>query len=122
MARICSATLVAFFLLALFQTGDSSLQTGKVTVNGLSFGYIEQGTGPTVVLVHGSVSDYREWSLQMAPLAEHYHVFAYSRRHHWPNLPPGKDADASVERQAEDLAAIIKSKELAPVHIVGHSF
>lgn len=49
-------------------------------------------------------------------------MIAYSRRYHWPNLPPGKDADASVERQAGDLAAIIQAMGIAPAHTVGHSY
>ena len=121
MSRLC-ATLIAVAFLALFRAGEFSLETGKVTVNGTSFTYLEQGAGPTVVLVHGSVGDYREWSMQMESLGKHYHVFAYSRRYHWPNLPPGQDTDASVESQTEDLAAIIKAKALAPANIVGHSF
>ena len=95
---------------------------GKVLTNGQSFAYVEEGSGPPLVLVHGSVSDYREWPKQMAPLARHHRVIAYSRRYHWPNPPPGADADASPERQVDDLAAIIKALGVAPAHIVGHSF
>jgi non-heme chloroperoxidase len=109
-------------MLSLLATPSSTGKTGNISVNGLSFAYIEEGSGQPVVLVHGSVSDYREWSMQMEPLARHYHVIAYSRRYHWPNLAPGKDADASVERQADDLAAIIRAMGIAPAHIVGHSF
>src|SRR5215207_1523530 len=58
----------------------------------------------------------------MKSLAKHYRVIAYSRRYHWPNRPPGTDADASVERQAEDLAGIIRALGIAPAHIVAHSF
>jgi pimeloyl-ACP methyl ester carboxylesterase len=108
--------------LALFAASSSAGKTDKVSVNGLSFTYVEEGSGPPVVLVHGSVSDYREWSKQMAPLARHYRVIAYSRRYHWPNLPPGEGADASLERQADDLAAIVKAMGAAPAHIVGHSY
>jgi pimeloyl-ACP methyl ester carboxylesterase len=39
-----------------------------------------------------------------------------------PNTPPGSESDASAERQADDLAAIIQSLELGPAHIVGHSY
>jgi pimeloyl-ACP methyl ester carboxylesterase len=109
-------------LLALLTASSSAGKMGKVSVNGMSFAYVEEGSGPPIVLVHGSVSDYREWSSQMIPLARHYRVIAYSRRYHWPNLAPGTDADASVERQADDLAAIIKAMGIAPAHIVGHSF
>jgi len=109
-------------LLAAFSPSSSVGKTGKVSVNGLSFAYVEEGSGLPVVLVHGSGSDYREWSGQMAPLARRYRVFAYSRRYHWPNLPPDTDADASLERQVDDLAAIIKAMGIAPAHIVGHSY
>jgi len=122
MSKIRCRALAPLVLLALFAASSSAAKTGKISVNGVSFTYIEEGSGPPVVLVHGSVSDYREWLMQMAPLARHYRVIAYSRRYHWPNLPPGKDADASVERQADDLAAIIRAMGIAPAHIVGHSF
>lgn len=118
---LCGA-LAPVILLALFSASFSAGKTGKVLANGLSFAYVEEGSGPPVVLIHGSVSDYREWSKQMAPLARHYRVIAYSRRYHWPNPPPGTDADASLERQADDLAAIIKAMGIAPAHIVGHSY
>lgn len=104
------------------QATPAQANYGTVWANGLSFSYIEEGSGAPVVLVHGSVSDYREWSAQMSPLAERYRVIAYSRRYHWPNSPPGKDVDASLERQADDLGAILKSMSLAPAHIVGHSY
>jgi pimeloyl-ACP methyl ester carboxylesterase len=117
MARLAPAVL-----LALFAALSSAGKVATVTANGLSFAYVDEGAGTPVVLVHGSVSDYREWSKQMAPFARHYHVIAYSRRYHWPNLPPGKDADASVEQQAADLAAIIQAAGIAPAHLVGHSF
>jgi len=122
MLKIRCGALALVVLLILFAVSSSVGKTGKVSANGVSFTYIDEGTGPPVVLVHGSVSDYREWSNQLAPLARHYRVIAYSRRYHWPNVPPGKDADASVERQADDLAAIIQTMGIAPAHIVGHSY
>ena len=121
MRKILCGALAPVVLLALFAAFASAGKTDKVYVNGLSFTYVEEGSGPPIVLVHGSVSDYREWSKQMEPLARQYRAIAYSRRYHWPNLPPGTDADASLERQADDLAAIIKAMGIAPTHIVGHS-
>ena len=97
-------------------------KTAKITVDGLTFNYIEAGSGPAVILIHGSVSDYREWSKQIIALGQHYHVIAYSRRYHWPNLPPGPDADAALERQTDDLLKIINATGIGPAHIVGHSF
>lgn len=122
MSKIHCGALAPVVLLAMFAATSSAEKVGKVSANGLSFAYVDEGSGAPVVLVHGSVSDYREWSNQMAPLARHYRVIAYSRRYHWPNLPPAKDADATVERQADDLAAIIQAMGIAPAHIVGHSY
>jgi len=109
-------------LLALSATSAWAKKSGQVSANGLSFAYVEEGSGPPVILVHGSVSDYREWAKQMAPLARRYRVIAYSRRYHWPNPPPGADADARPDQQVDDLAAIIKALSAAPAHIIGHSF
>lgn len=109
-------------LLALSAASAGAEKTRKVSANGLTFAYVEEGSGPPLILVHGSVSDYREWTQQMAPLARRYRVIAYSRRYHWPNPPPGPDADATPERQVEDLAAIIRALGAAPAHIIGHSF
>jgi pimeloyl-ACP methyl ester carboxylesterase len=112
-------------LAALFSIAASPLQAEpqRIVANGLSFTYMDSGVGPPVILVHGSISDYREWSHQIEPLAQHYRVIAYSRRYHWPNPPPSKDAaDATLARQVEDLVAIIAALRIAPAHIVGHSY
>ena len=122
MSRFRRGAIAPVVLLVLFTAPFSERKAGKISANGSSFAYVDEGSGPPVVLVHGSVSDYREWSKQIAPLARRYRVIAYSRRYHWPNLPPAKDADPSVEHQADDLAAIIKTLGIAPAHIVGHSF
>jgi non-heme chloroperoxidase len=117
-AILCSALIVMMMCpIPLLHAAPS-----KVFANGLWFNYLDLGSGAPVILVHGSISDYREWSNQMAPLARRYRVIAYSRRYHWPTSPPAKDADANLERQADDLAAIIDALGIAPAHVVGHSY
>ena len=120
--RKCRTILSVVLVLTVFSVADSFQKTKKISVNGLSLTYLERGSGPLVILIHGSVSDYREWSRQIDPLAQHYRVVAYSRRYHWPNAAPGKDADVSIERQADDLAAIVRALGSTPAHIIGHSF
>lgn len=112
----------AVAILCLVAGSPLLAQPQKILANGQSFGYLDRGAGPAVILVHGSVSDYREWSHQMEPLARRYRVIAYSRRYHWPNQPPGNDADATLARQVEDLVALIGALKIAPVHLVGHSY
>lgn len=122
MVKSLHAAFATAMVLLLMASPAPQRKTRNITVEGMSFGYVDLGSGPPVILIHGSMSDYREWSPQMEALAKHHRVIAYSRRYHWPNSPPGKDADATVPRQAEDFAAIIKLLKLAPASIVGHSY
>ena len=122
MVKSLHAAFPIAMVLLLMANPAPQTMTRNITVEGMSFGYVDLGSGPPVILIHGSISDYREWSKQLEALAKHHRVIAYSRRYHWPNSPPGKDADATVPRQAADLAAIIKSLRLAPASIVGHSY
>ena len=93
-----------------------------VTVNGLTISYVEAGIGPTVILIHGSVSDYREWSTLVSVLSKHYHVIAYSRRYHSPNPAPTADADAGLDLQVDDLFKMMKATGVTSAHLVGHSY
>ncbi len=97
-------------------------QSHKIFVNGLWLAYEDVGKGPPVVLVPGTLSDFRIWMNQVEPFSQHNRVLAYSRRYNWPNSAPGTGADGSMQRQVEDLAALINGMGLAPAHIVGHSY
>jgi non-heme chloroperoxidase len=89
--------------------------------DGIKLYYVEAGLGAPVVFVHGSLSDYSYWQGQMGPFAEKYRVFAYSRRYNWPNQnPPRRGYSAALD--AEDLARFIDGLNLAPAHLVGHSY
>jgi non-heme chloroperoxidase len=95
----------------------------RVAFDGIELHYVASGTGPTVVLIHGSLADYSYWQTanQVAPLAEHHRVIAYSRRYNFPNRnQPTGDHSAIVE--AEDLARFIDRIGGGPVHLVGHSY
>jgi pimeloyl-ACP methyl ester carboxylesterase len=120
--------LFVSFLLVASITGVAAEGSGekpqshKIFVNGLWLAYEDVGKGPPVVLVPGSLSDYRIWFNQVAPFSQHNRVIAYSRRYNWPNSAPGQGADGSIVRQVDDLSALIKGLGIAPAHIVGHSY
>ena len=101
---------------------SSAFQTQHVHVNGADLAYIEQGAGRPLVLVHGSLNDYRSWMGQMEPFAQRYRVIAYSRRYHWPNVQPQPGSPYAVAEHAADLAALIEALGLAPAHVVGSSY
>ncbi len=99
----------------------SELKT--VFINGDSISYMDIGKGEPVVFVHGSVGDYRSWGAQMDTFAKNHRVIAYSRRFAYPNKQIINDsADYSAVPHAKDLAELIKTLNLGPVHLVGHSY
>jgi non-heme chloroperoxidase len=89
--------------------------------DGTQLYYVTASIGAPVIFVHGSLSDYSYWQDQLGPFAQKYRVLAYSRRYSWPNQNPARRGYSAVV-DAEDLARFIASLNLAPAHIVGHSY
>lgn len=94
----------------------------KIDINGVSLDYTDDGSGDPVVLVHGSFSDHRAWLNQGGPFSESFRVITYSRRYHWPNEPIPNGADYSMLEHVDDLEELIRALEIAPAHVVGHSY
>jgi pimeloyl-ACP methyl ester carboxylesterase len=96
-------------------------QFKTLTVPGTDLAYIEQGEGPPLVLVHGTLVDARYWAAQVEPFAARYRVIAVSLRHHHPNASTGDLSDYGMQTHAADVATLIRTLTLGPVHLVGHS-
>jgi non-heme chloroperoxidase len=93
----------------------------RIQVNGTELTYLERGRGEAVVLVHGSLLDYRIWSPQVEALSSNYRAISYSRRYHYPGGPAQNSVEYSVAAHAADLAALITGFKLGPAHLIGHS-
>ena len=92
------------------------------TVNGYPLAYVEAGTrAPPLLLVHGSITDYRSFEAQMAPLSAHARTIAVSLRHAYPERWDGAGGDFTVEQPAADLAAFVQAQADGPMHVLGHS-
>jgi len=116
--------LILSGILVLSTTGFSQNLATDNTIdigNGITIHYVEKGSGPPLILVHGSLSDYTYWLSQMTPLSRHYRVVAYSRRYNWPNSNPERNG-YSAEADAEDLVSLIGTMHLGKVYLVGHSY
>jgi pimeloyl-ACP methyl ester carboxylesterase len=68
--RIISLIVIAFCLTAVVNAQTSK----EVLVFGQKIQYVEAGSGPTVILLHGLGGSWQSWHFNIAPLAEKYHV------------------------------------------------
>lgn len=115
-------SLWTFLPLALLAQ-DAAGQTGlkKIRGDGVELHYVEEGSGVPVVFIHGGLEDYRAWDEQVGAFSQRYRAIAYSRRYNFPNSGATFGNSYSAIVDAEDLAALIKNLDLAPVHLVGNS-
>lgn len=88
-----------------------------IRANGISLYYEVRGTGPGVVLVHGSWGDADSWERVVPGLAEDCTVVVYDRRGH--SRSEDVLSQGSVYEDAADLAALIEGLRLAPVFVGG---
>jgi pimeloyl-ACP methyl ester carboxylesterase len=93
----------------------------RVIVNGAELSYVEQGAGETVVLVHGTATDYRIWEAVQRELGNKFRVVAYSRRYHAPNAWPDDGATYTMIQHAEDLVALVRALGVDRAHIIAVS-
>lgn len=89
--------------------------------DGYPMAFVEKGRGPTVLLVHGAMCDYRCWGTLMQPLSDKYRVVSVSMRHYYPEPWDGSGTTYSAAQHARDLAAFAR-KMSPPVSIVAHSY
>jgi non-heme chloroperoxidase len=102
--------------------GSAGDSLSTVTADGIEIHYLERGHGPAVLLVHGSLVDYRDWREQVGPLSEGFRVIAPSRRYNYPNRNRSLEPAYSVKHDAADLASLIEQLGAAPVVAIGSSY
>jgi pimeloyl-ACP methyl ester carboxylesterase len=89
------------------------------SINGTQVAFESHGSGPSLVLVHGSFSDERSnWEFVVPLLSRHFTLHVVARR--------GRgQTDATtghrLEDEAQDVAAVLRSMG-EPVFLLGHSY
>ncbi len=78
----------------------------------------EEGAGPTILIVHGGMSDESPWTRVATELAHSFHVVRIRRRLY--RLELSADAATDFAREVEDLAAVTTTFD-GPCLVVGHS-
>ena len=91
--------------------------------NGLDFAYIEEGSGPLVMLLHGFPDTAQTWSHQMSALAAaDYRAVAPYLRGYYPSEIP-RDGFYDKATLATDIAEMIRALGGGkPVHLVGQDW
>lgn len=84
--------------------------------NGTSIRYRDEGSGPTIILVHGWTLDLEMWNSQAASLCSRFRVIRFDRRGF--GLSSGHP---SIDRDYDDLDALCRHLEIGPVALVGMS-
>ncbi len=88
------------------------------SVDGTQIAYERTGSGPPLVLVHGTSADHTRWDVVRSPFEEHNTVYAIDRRGRGES---GDATDYALEREFEDVAAVVDSIA-EPVILLGHSY
>lgn len=97
------------------------MQVKKLRVNGVELAYVEEGKGETVVFVHGTAGDWRNWEGLRPWIAEKYHFVSLSLRYHYPNAWDDDGRNYTRMQHVEDVAAFIRALNVGKVHVVGNS-
>ena len=91
-----------------------------ITVDGVPIHVRDEGNGPVLVMLHGSIVNLYEWELVAARLKDGYRVV----RVDWPPYGlsgPDPSGAYTTARAAELLAGVIDAMQLAPVVLVATS-
>ncbi|CAN5916410.1 alpha/beta hydrolase [soil metagenome] len=93
-----------------------------VTANGVKFAYLEQGTGPLVLLVHGFPDTAHTWDATMpAVAAEGFRVVAPFTRGYHPTEVPA-DGKYDSDTLGADIIALIDALGETSAIVVGHDW
>lgn len=99
-----------------------SMQVKQMRVNGVDLAYVEEGSGPTVLFVHGASGDWRTWDGLRPYVSSKYRFVSLSRRYHYPNTWTDDGKNYSFDQHVEDVTAFIRGLNTGKVHLVGNSY
>ncbi len=90
----------------------------RAVVNGIDLYYEERGSGPPLLLIHGTGAYAELWSPVLEGLARSFRVIAYDRRGFARSPSPKR---WSLSDQARDAAALLETLGASPATVVGWS-
>lgn len=102
-------------------TDPASFRHTTITANGIAIHYVDEGTGPLVILLHGFPYTWFEWRNQIAALAQAgYRVVAPDIRGFGESGKPADTGDYTVLHSAGDVVALLAALGERQAVLVGH--
>lgn len=86
--------------------------------DGTTIAFHKSGSGPALLLVHGTTADHRRWQPIAPRFEKHFTVYAMDRRGRGGS---GDAAAYSYQREAEDVATVVDAIG-TEVNVLGHSY
>jgi pimeloyl-ACP methyl ester carboxylesterase len=102
--------------------GNMEFKTSSAYANGLRFTWLELGSGPVVLALHGFPDLPRTFRHQMQALAQAgYRVIAPSMRGYFPTEAP-RNAPYELAALVQDTLALIDALSDQPIVLIGHDW
>lgn len=102
-------------------TTSQTPASGLIDVGTTTLYHEVRGRGPALLLITGGGGDAGMWARVAPALAEEFTVVTYDRRGSSRSPRPDGWTATSVDEQAGDAAALLRTLDLAPAVVVGHS-
>lgn len=94
------------------------LREHRVLVHGLSTAYLDEGTGPVLLLVHGNVTTFRSWQRIVTEFRSTHRVLALSLPGYGGTSP---QEEVDLDSQVAFLGAFLDALSVDEAIVVGHS-
>lgn len=118
---LLAAVLLTLVLLGVTYTPSTEIPEGflglHVRVHGIDVRVLAQGSGPDVLLIHGSPGSVEDWKPVMQALQGEAHVVAFDRPGNG-----GVTGDYSLEHNAQVALEVVAALGMKNVTVVGHSY
>jgi pimeloyl-ACP methyl ester carboxylesterase len=114
----CTVLVLVLALLVAVRASAQAVQSHFATVNGVRLHYLEAGSGPPVILLHGFGETSHMWLPLIPKLARTHTVIAPDLRGSGESAVPDSGYDKVT--MARDIHALAESKGWKSVRIVGH--
>ena len=99
------------------------MESRTVVTNGNNLHFVEEGTGPAVLLCHGFPETWRSWRRQIHALSEAgFRVIAPDMRGYGGSSRPEGPAAYSMPQIAADLVGLLDALAIQSACIVGHDW